>query len=247
VARTILANVPHFQQLLFFEPGVERNTTAQRAYFTPWKAVSSYPNAVYAPHVYTDVFTLGAVAGTPEIASFNSDYAAAADDAKALGLPLWIGEYGGPPASDSRVLAKHYAEEERWRIGGTMWLWKENANDTAPDTFWGVYGPPFWGNAVRGVPQPQRVHRTSRVYPVVTAGRLLTTTSDPFMGTATITAASPRIAYGDRARGALVEIPAVYRGRISVTNARYDLVRRGADREVWLYPRGGRYTLRVSP
>ena len=247
VARTILAKVPRFRQLLFFEPGVERNTTAQRAVFTPWSSVSSYPNAVYAPHVYTDVFTLGAVAGTPEIATFESDYAAAVGDAKALGLPLWVGEYGGSPQGDKTVLAQHYAEQEKLRIGGTMWLWKENANDTAPDTFWGIYGPPFWGKHVRGVAQPKRVHRTSRVYPVLTAGTLLTAISNPFAGTAELVATSRRVASGDRSRAALVEVPAVFHGRIAVSGAHYDVVRRGADREVWLYPTGGRYSLKVMP
>lgn len=247
VARTVRAAVPEFRQLLFFEPGVERNTTAQRAFFTPWSSVSSYPNAVYAPHVYTGVFTLGAVAGTPDIATFASDYGAAAADAKALGLPLWVGEFGGPPATDRKVLAQHYVQQERWRIGGTMWLWKENANDTAPDTFWGIYGPPFWGTSVRGRPQPERVRRTSRVYPVLTAGRLLATASDPFAGTATVVAASARVRRGDRSHGALVEVPAVFGGRVVVRGAAYQVERRGADREVWLYPYGGRYTLSVRP
>jgi hypothetical protein len=233
--------------LLFFEPGVERNTTAQRAFFTPWSAVSPYPNAVYAPHVYTGVFTLGAEAGTPDVATFRSDYRAAADDATALGLPLWVGEYGGPPAKDTTVLAGHYAEQEGLRIGGTLWLWKENANDTAPDTFWGVYGPPFWGHRVRGVPQLERVRRTSRVYPVLTAGRLLTAVSDPFGGTATVIATSSHVARGDRSQGSLVEVPSVFRGRVAVHGAAYDVVRRGSDREVWLYPYGGRYSLSVRP
>jgi endoglycosylceramidase len=247
VARTIRVAVPGFRQLLFFEPGVERNTTAQRSFFTPWSSVSAYPNAVYAPHVYTDVFTLGAVAGTPEIATFDSDYGAAVADAKALGVPLWVGEYGGSPQGDRTVLAQHFAEQERLRVGGTMWLWKENANDTAPDTFWGIYGPPFWSEEVRGVPQPQRVIRTSRVYPVLTAGRLLSATSDPFAGTAKVVATSRRVALGDRRHAAVVEIPAVFRGRIVVTGAGRQVVRRGAAREVWLYPKGGRYTLKVEP
>jgi endoglycosylceramidase len=246
VARTIVAAVPRFRQLLFFEPGVERNTTSQRAFFTPWSAVSAYPNAVYAPHIYTDVFTVGAETGGPEVATFDSDYAAAADDAKALGLPLWVGEFGGPPASDKAVLAQHYAEQEKWRIGGTMWLWKENANDTAPTTFWGVYGPPFTGKWVRGVPQPLRIRRTSRVYPILTAGTLLAATSDPFRGTAEITATSPPVRRGDRLHATLVEVPAVFHGRVVVTGAAFEVIRRGADREVWLYPRGGRYALRID-
>jgi endoglycosylceramidase len=245
VARTIRAKVPRFRQLLFFEPGVERNTTAQRAFFTPWSLFSDYPNAVYAPHVYTNVFTLGAVAGTPEISTFASDYAAAVADARALGLPLWVGEYGGPPASDDTVLAKHFEQQEQWRIGGSMWLWKENANDTAPDTFWGIYGPPFRGKHVRGVPQPKRLTRTSRVYPVVTAGTLLRAVSDPFRGTAVVVATAHRVASGDRSRATLVSVPAAFRGRIVVSGAHFDVVRRGAGREVWLYPNGGHYTLKV--
>jgi endoglycosylceramidase len=247
VARTILVSVPHFRQLLFFEPGVERNTTSQRAFLTSWSSVSSYPNAVYAPHIYTDVFSLGAVAGTPEIATFSSDYAAAIADAKALGLPLWVGEFGGSPQGDKIVLAQHFAQQERHLIGGTMWLWKENANDTAPDTFWGIYGPPFTGESVRGTPQPKRVHRTSRVYPVLTAGTLLRATSDPFAGTARVVAQSPKVAMGDRDHAALVEVPAVFHGRIVVRNAHYHVVTRGADREVWLYPNGGGYLLQVMP
>lgn len=245
VARTILATVPSFRQLLFIEPGVERNTTSQRAFFTPWASVSSYPNAVYAPHIYTNVFSLGAVAGTPEIATFASDYAAAIGDAKALGLPLWVGEYGGSPATDKTVLRQHYEQQERHLLGGTMWLWKENANDTAPDTFWGVYGPPFTGRSVRGVAQSERVLRTSRVYPVLTAGTLLRATSDPFAGTARLLATSAPVAEGDRAHATLVDVPSVFTGSVTVTGATFQVVNRGADREVWLFPQGGRYSMRI--
>jgi endoglycosylceramidase len=247
VARTIRAKVPAFRQLLFFEPGVERNTTAAPVFFTPWSAVSDYPNAVYAPHVYTKVFTLGAVTGAPDVATFDSDYDAAAGDAKALGLPLWVGEYGGPPAKDKAILAKHFAQQERRRVGGTMWLWKENANDTIANTFWGIYGPPFNGHRRFGVPQRSRVLRTSRVYPAVTAGRLVRNRSHPFHDSAIVVARSPRVRFRDRRRAALVEVPGVYDGGIEVRGARYQVRRRGGARLVWIYPRGGRYVLRVRP
>ena len=247
VVHTIRASVPSFRQLLFIEPGVERNTTSQRAFFTPWSSVSSYPNVVYAPHVYTGVFSLGAVTGLPDVATFSSDYAAAIDDAKALGLPLWVGEFGGSPQNDKTVLAQHYLQQERHLIGGTMWLWKENANDTAPDTFWGIYGPPFHGKSIRGTPQPNRVRRTSRVYPVLTAGTLLSAVSNPFAGTASVMATSRRVQPGDRSHGSLVEVPGVFTGKIEVLGARYQVVRSGSDRQVWLFPRGGRYSVKVIP
>jgi hypothetical protein len=85
------------------------------------------------------------------------------------------------------------------------------------------------------------------VYPVLTAGTLLTAISNPFAGTAELVATSRRVASGDRSRAALVEGPAVVHGRIAVSGAHYDVVRRGADREVWLYPTGGRYSLKVMP
>ncbi|HWB66379.1 MAG TPA: cellulase family glycosylhydrolase [Mycobacteriales bacterium] len=247
VARTVRRDVPGFRQLLFFEPSLERNTTGLRSFFTKWASVSAYRNAVYAPHVYTKVFTLGAVTGLPDIATFNSDYGAVVADARALGVPLWIGEFGGPPQGDKTVLAQHYAQQEARRIGGTLWLWKENANDSVANTFWGVYGPPFTGASVRGVRQPQRVRRTSRVYPIVTAGRLLTAVSDPYAGTARVVASSPRVRTGDRRHGTLVSVPKVFRGRIVVRGASHRVRNRSGAREVWLFPRGGRYSLRVVP
>jgi hypothetical protein len=85
------------------------------------------------------------------------------------------------------------------------------------------------------------------VYPVLTAGTLLSATSNPFDGTAQFVATSPKVASGDRGRAALVEIPAVFNGSLSVRGAAYNVVARGTDREVWLYPRGGRYSLKVRP
>jgi endoglycosylceramidase len=247
IARTVVRAVPGFRQLLFFEPASERNTTAARAFFTPWSSVSSYPNAVYAPHIYTHVFTLGTVAGAPDPMTFDADYGAAVGDAKALGLPLWVGEFGGPPATDASVLAQHYAQQETRQVGGTLWLWKENANDTIANTFWGVYGPPFTGPHRRGVAQPKRIHRTSRVYPLVTAGRLISATSDPFRSRARVVATSQRVRAGDRRHATLVDVPSVFHGRIVVRGAAYSVMPRAGDREVWLFPLGGRYSLTIRP
>jgi hypothetical protein len=66
------------------------------------------------------------------------------------------------------VLRAHYLEQDEFGLGGALWLWKENANDTNPSVFWGVYGPPFGP----GVPQPERIRLTSRAYPLYLAGNL---------------------------------------------------------------------------
>lgn len=247
LAAAVRAAVPGFRQLLLLEPTLERNTTAQRSFATPWSAFSGYPNAVYAPHVYTGVFTAGALTGTPDLATFDSDYGAVAADARALGLPLWVGEFGGPPATDRTILAQHYAQQEARAVGGAMWLWKENANDSVANTFWGVYGPPFGGSTPGGVPQPDRIRRTSRVFPELTAGALQAEFCDPYAGTATVSAISPRVAPGDRSRAALVAVPAVFTGPVVVTGAHAEVVPRSGGREVWLYPDGGPYRLQVLP
>lgn len=247
VTAGVLAAVPRFRQLVFLEPGVERDITAQRAYVLPWSAYSAYPNAVYAPHDYTGVFTLGAQTGAP-VDSFQADYDAAAADAVALGLPLWIGEFGGPPSTDRTVLAGHYAQQEARRIGSSMWLWKENANDTVGNSFWGVYGPPFDGATPTGVPQPDRIRRTSRVYPLVTFGSLQRAVSDPYAGTADVVAVAPhRVRPGDDAHATVVSVPAVFTGRLAVQGAAWRVVPRDGGRDVWLYPTSGRYELTVTP
>jgi endoglycosylceramidase len=227
VVDAMRAAAPGFHQLVMLEPGVERNTTATRYYALPWSAYSDYPNAVYAPHVYTEVFTAGAVTGLPEVTTFDSDYQAAVDDAAALGLPLWIGEFGGSPQDDARVLATHYAQQEARRISGTVWVWKEHGS-------WSIGAS-------------SRTTLVSRAYPVATAGTLLSAVSNPSAGTADVRATSSRVRPGDRARATLVRLPLPFNGsRLQVTGARYEVVQAGGGRDVWVYPTGGAYRVLVS-
>ena len=243
VARTILAAVPSFRQLLFFEPGVERNTTAQRAFFTPWSSVSSYPNAVYAPHVYTDVFTLGAVAGTPEIATFASDYARGGRRCEGAGPPAvgrGVRRLAGRPTGPCSTALRAAGEA---RIGGTMWLWKENANDTAPTRSGASTVRRSRGRSVRGVaaaeagaPYLARLSGADRRDAAALrrairspAARELVATSSPCRGRRPIACDADRGACGiSRARSR-------FEARTMTCNGA------GPDREVWLYPRRRRF------
>ena len=63
----VVSSVPGFRQLFFIEPNVERDVTDHSAIVTPWSAYSSYPNVVYAPHVYTGTFTLDQRFGTKHV------------------------------------------------------------------------------------------------------------------------------------------------------------------------------------
>ena len=227
VVDSVRSAVPGFRQLVFLEPGVERNTTATRYYSLPWSAYSDYPNAVYAPHVYTHVFTAGAVTGLPDLTTFESDYGAAEQDAAALGLPLWVGEFGGSPDDDATVLAQHYAAQEKDDISGTVWVWREHGT---------------WS-----VDTPARAVLVARAYTVRLAGGRIASGSDPKAGTADLQATSPAVRTGDRAHATLVRLPLPFNGsRIVVTGARFEVEHSAGGRDVWLYPTGGPYRLTLT-
>jgi hypothetical protein len=234
--------VPGFRQLFFVEPDAVRNVTDARQVFVPWSAYSSYKNVVYAPHIYTGVFTADALAGGPRTFSMDTGYRNAIADAQALGLPLWVGEFGNNPADDDTLLRQHYELHDKYGVPGALWLWKENANDTNPQFFWGVYGPPFG----QGTPQPKRVMYTSRPNPIYLVGNLRSLAYSPLQHTFDLRAsAARRVRCGDRAHATLLFVPAAAAGApIAASGARIEVFARGGgSREVYAYPKGGDYRL----
>lgn len=207
VVDAVVAAVPRFRQLFFVEPGGTRNVTAARTFVQPWSTYSSYPNVVYAPHVYTRVFTADT---SGELQSFESDYAAAVGDAKALGLPLWVGEFGNDPTQDAAVLAQHYAHQDALAIGGALWVWKEHGS---------------WG----AMANPERVRRISTAYPTATAGGLDSFTSDPLTGSFTVR--------GHGTGTSTIVVPATFTRPLVVTGARLAVRKTGTVR--WLTVRAG--------
>jgi endoglycosylceramidase len=245
VINTVVAGVPGFAQLFFFEPDVTRDLTDQRATFAPWSTYSSYPNVVYAPHIYSGTFTIDALlnAPNPTIFPVSQGYANAVADAQALGLPLWIGEFGNDPSDDATLLEQHYTQQDISAVGGALWLWKENRNDAFPTQFWGVYGPPF-GN---GTPQPNRVRITSRAYPETLAGTLQSMAYDDHAFTLDIHATSPPVKATDQAHATLVFIPAAVIGEVTATGADLTIYDRGGgSREAYVFPHGGDYRVFVA-
>jgi endoglycosylceramidase len=231
VVNTVVAAVPHLRQLFFVEPAGTRNVTGARTFFAPWSTYSSYQNVVYAPHVYTGVFTadstvLQGKAGSLE--SSDADYQAAVEDAKALGLPLWVGEFGNDPRDDRRLLDPHYSHQDTLGIGGAIWVWKEHGA-------WGVLAPPYDGG---GADRKTRTTRVATAYPVATVGVLDAFTSDPFAGSAELRAHAPA-----SRTPTIVVLPATFRGALHVTGAAHQVRMRDGVREVLLYPRGGPYRL----
>jgi hypothetical protein len=169
----------------------------------------------------------------------DGGYRSAIADARHLGLPLWVGEFGCNPADTGTVLRAHYREQDAFGLGGALWLWKENANDTNPSVFWGVYGPPFGP----GVPQPERIRLTSRAYPLYLAGNLRRLSYDGGSGRLTLSATSGGVAFGDDSRATVVYIPRTVRGRVHVSGARWFEVPRAGARLMYVFPTGGSYRL----
>jgi hypothetical protein len=238
VVNTVVARVPRFRQLFFIEPNVERDVTDQSAIVTPWTAYSSYPNVVYAPHVYTGVFTLDQLVASQRFFPSDGGYRSAISDARALGLPLWIGEFGNNPNDDETLLRTSYDLQDTYGLGGALWLWKENANDINRAVFWGVYGPPF----PPGTPQPERIKLTSRPYPLYTAGDLESLSYDPAGGTFSMRARSPAVSLGSSDRATVLILPPSFHADVGATGASLR-IRERADgvRIAYVYPRGGPY------
>ncbi|MCU1602755.1 MAG: hypothetical protein JWO22_3464 [Frankiales bacterium] len=219
VVNAVVAAVPHFRQLFFVEPAGTRNVTGARTFVLPWSTYSSYPNVVYAPHVYTGVFTadrtllLGAAGN---LQTFDADYDAAVGDAQALGLPLWVGEFGNDPADDKAILAQHYAHQDALAVGGALWVWKEHGRWSAQAT-------------------PGRALRISTAYPIATAGTLDAFSSDPFTGAVSVRARSPK------GSTSVVALPAPFTRKPVVTGGAVRVVGHRA----YVTARGGPWTLRV--
>jgi endoglycosylceramidase len=238
----VVKRVKGFRQLFFVEPNVERNVTdAREVPPLPWSTYSSYPDVVYAPHIYTGVFTYDEIVLQQRFQPMGAGYQATADDARSLGLPLWIGEFGNNPVDDDTLLRQHYALQDRYLLGGTLWLWKENANDTNPDFFWGVYGPPFG----RGTPQPKRLLYTARATPLATAGTLQRVSYAPHGRTFEVRGQAKRVACGDRRHATVLWVPDGV--RLAADGARLEVFRRGAGREVYAYPDGAGYRVFSGP
>jgi hypothetical protein len=162
----------------------------------------------------------------------------AISDAKALGLPLWIGEFGNNPADDNTLLRTSYELQDRYGLGGTLWLWKENANDINRAVFWGVYGPPF----PPGTPQSLRIFYTSRAFPLYTAGTLKSFSYDPSSASFDLQASSQPVPSTTRNLATVIFVPSAVTAKVSATGARLQTVSRGdGARIVYAWPTGGLY------
>ena len=230
------------KQSFFFEPMVIRNLEdAPDQLPLPF---TSYPNLVYAPHTYTHVFTIDALAGLPAASSpyplsYDQAYDVASFEARMMHAALISGEYGNSPSDDNTILANETAAQDRAMVGSSLWQWKGNCG-TALSSCWSVYGGPGQG------PIASRVRYASRAYPKATSGTLLGYKYDPANHSFTMTASASK-----PGSPTIVFIPATATGAVQVSGAAHPAVILAAPdgtRFAVVQPTGsGRYTVSIAP
>jgi endoglycosylceramidase len=244
VIATVRARVPGFRQLFFIEPDITRDILDRSVVLGPWSAYSSYRNVVYAPHIYTGVFTLNAELGLSQLDPLfppSGGYDSAASDARSLGLPLWVGEFGNAVDQDETLLRSQYSNQDRLGVGGALWYWKGFA---ALDGHWSVL---YDDSTHTDTPYPSRVKFTDRAYPIYTAGRLNSVAYNPDSHTFTMTASSPRISPSHPEQATVIYIPASATGAVRTSRAWGRIVPApGGAHEAYVFPRGGAYTVSIS-
>jgi endoglycosylceramidase len=226
------------RQQIFFEPIAYRNLVDFSVQVSA--PFSSYPNLVFAPHVYTYAFTveqdlLGLPAkpgGYPP--NFTFGYQTAESEAQAMHSAVLVTEFGDSASTDPTILANELAAQEATQTGGTLWAWKglSQTAGTCWCTRWqhSSYQTTANGTAGKGNPKstpsaadlliPSRQQLLMRVSPTATAGRLGAYAYDPasrtFAMVATSTTAGRR---GDRQTDTVIFIPSSVHGAVHVSGA----------------------------
>ena len=119
------------KHLIAFEPSVTRN-------FTDASPLADKPftdrGGIYAPHVYTAVFSGdGRLAADTYEVALASSFAAAREEAVSWQLPLLVGEMGVGPAD--RAWLGHALDDADDQLASTaIWLWKEESQGS-----WGLF------------------------------------------------------------------------------------------------------------
>lgn len=246
------------RHIIAFEPNAFRNVVDLAP--GSHRRFSEYPNLLYAPHVYSYIFTIPSVLGTPaEDAWWPPGYAFAyqtADrEARALDAALFIGEFGGSQRDNGTHFEGTIAQQERFGVGGTLWDWKYNCWNPGgcdEDGAWSVYrsGGPGANPPQNGALQPDRRKYVSRVVPRAVSGQLLGYRYDPWTGTFEMKAsATTAVPAGTRDLETVVYIPPRVEGNVTVSGAAaLDAVMTHPDgsRSVYVAPSGGDYTVSVS-
>jgi hypothetical protein len=146
----------------FFEPSAVRNQTDQMPLaFAPFPA----RNAVYAPHLYTQVFS-------SEKNSLAESWGNADKEAASFGAGLCTGEYGagGDPAWYPWY-AEHIDLQNKYLAHSALWVWKEFEG-------WSLFGVSGTVTAPAWTPHLDYLKAASAPFPQVVEGTLASVAFD---------------------------------------------------------------------
>ena len=151
---------------LFYEPNSIRNVLDQIPVLGPFPL----PNVVYAPHVYTGVFSFN----PPDLAHLRASVAAAQSEAATVGGPLFVGEWGTDPRTPAGLQYVSDAMQafDEARASWTFWVYEE-----VPPAVWGLWDttPDLATRTLRTAP----ADALARPFPQAVDGEIQTIHYDP--------------------------------------------------------------------
>ena len=218
---------------LVFEPNSIRNFT------DAWAVAAPFPfdDAVYSPHVYTDVFTDGWA--NRDIEKLQQSIIASEEEANDHGTPLLIGEYGNSPVSETGLLwlETALAQMDAEGASGAVWLYEEQSQGS-----WGLYDAV---GGERGEMRDAFAALISRPFPQAVDGKLVQFSFDMASKVLTVEVeeagsgehilSAPAVLYPDgvevRCDGAVVDDAVSYPGRVGVVCTGTELTMRPAASE----------------
>ena len=163
------------KHLYFVEPLALRNQL-DRSIQNVWN-FTSYPNIVYAPHTYTNSFTLSKNVPYPQ--SLDTAW----KEAYKMKAPVIVTEFGsGTSPSELDRLGNITQQQDTHMTGSTFWVWKEGNGG------WSLWENLYDQNITQY--QPRRLEILSRARPYAVTGQLLSLNYNVSMKSLTFTAAA---------------------------------------------------------
>lgn len=167
-----------FPHLVFFEPSVLWSGLGFEVSVP--KDFTDDRLLVFAPHLYNESITIDQGTGLT-ITSIERGFDLASRAAEYYGAGLWSGEWGWFGDPTSSPITRYTDQEDRHRIGGAFWVWKQSCGDAHAGAESKTGGNLMIEDCVTGKdlpPHPEYVAELSRPYPRSAPGRLTSLTSD---------------------------------------------------------------------
>ena len=170
-----------FSHIAFFEPSVEWSAFGKTLW--PIGLFMFDPNIVFAPHLYSGSITV--------IGTIESGYQNAKQVADFYKTPFWSGEWGWFGADDEADIWRYAQNEDKYQIGGAIWVWKQACGDPHAQWIWEgqeVQKTQYHMNIVNcpdnsdGGINPAYERVVSRAYPRNAPGNIDLLSSNPYTG-----------------------------------------------------------------